>query len=267
MQTIFRVVLVTVLGIVAAAGAKAADIGGMKDIDNRDRAFIAPASDEVRWGGLWFGALGGYSVSNTNLGLDAFTDPDRNGPGGVNGPAGVTGRNIGNLDGFGGEGFEISPQVGFDMQVGRLVIGAFGEYNIGGVESSANLGDGRFDLEQKDSWCALGRIGVTSGRTLVYAASGYCQTTVETTLTGFGDATVGSDLDFDGIPVEAGIEHKLNDHMRLKLSGRYTMWDEETVFDDRREDGTGSTTSAEPGSLSIKAGIVIGTDGLSLFGN
>jgi hypothetical protein len=243
------------LGI--AAFAQAADIrSSAKDIDARDRPFLTPAaSQNENWTAIWGAALAGYSMSNTELSLDAF---------GRVGEDDTRRFNLAHVDGFGGEGWTGDLQLGGDIQIGRVVLGVFGEYSFGGTESSISVfGDAaRLKVEQDDSWSILARAGIASGNTLFYVASGYTETTFEATLRA-GDGGVSRDLDFSGIPLELGIEHKFGPNVRGRLAGRYTWLDEEAVFDDR-EEGEGARQNAEPGIWSVKAGVVISTDGLGL---
>lgn len=248
-------ILTFVLSILAfSAPALATDLKSMKDLDNRDRPLLSPfraTTDTASqsWTGIWAAALAGYSMSNTDLNLDIFSD---------NGEESRT-ANLGKLDGLGGEGFDATLQVGGDVQIGRVVFGGWGEYSFGGTESSASVFDGLASLkvEQKDSYGACARAGIASGDTLLYGAGCYVWTEVDTTLSFDGDAFKKS-FDFSGPAAELGIEHRFSPNIRGKLSGRYTFFDKETVANFGDEEFGGRLT-AEPGELSIKAGIVIST--------
>lgn len=226
------------VGMAIATYGRAADIGSMKDMDSRDRPFlVAPAKAApgvaTSWTSVWAAALASYNMSNSGLG---------------------------------GEGWSGDVQLGADVQLGRFVVGAFGEYSFGGTESEVRVFDGlaRLNVEQQDSYSILARAGVVTsdGNTLLYVASGYTWTTVEATLRA-GEDSVSRDYDFGGIPLELGVEHKFGPNVRGRLSGRYTWFGQETVFKDEDE-GYGSRLTAEPGVLSIKAGVVISTSGGSL---
>jgi hypothetical protein len=255
---IVGVILVVVALVTWAASANAADMRrSTKDVDAADRPFLNVTSAEPSsWTALWGAALAGYSMSNTELSFDIFGE-------GEEGPESF---NVAKVDGFGGEGFQGDLQLGGDVQIGRFVVGAFGEYSFGGIESSASIfdGAGRLKVEQDDKWSILARAGITSGDTLFYVASGYTETTF-TAKVSAGDDSSSRELDFSGIPLEFGVEHKFSPNVRGRLAGRYTWLDEETVFRFGDEE-FGGKLNAEPGIFEIKAGVVITTGGLNVFG-
>lgn len=256
------------LAFVGARAVVAADIGSMKDTDNRDRPFlVAPAKSAPgitnSWTSVWAAALASYNMSNSVLNFDRNYDFDRETP--------LAWNNAARLDGFGGEGFSGDVQIGGDVQFGRIVAGVFGEYSFGGIESSASVSpifmdSASLSVEQQDSYSILARLGVTSSdsNTLLYVASGYTWTTVEATLR-VGEGSAKEEFEFGGIPLELGVEHKFGPNVRGRLAGRYTWFGEETVAE--RSFGQSELSerlTAEPGIFSIKAGVVISTSGGSL---
>lgn len=247
-----------ILLILSTVWSMAADFGrSSKDIDAGDRPAIGVsiAPVESSWTALWGAALAGYSMSNTELNFDIFGETE----------GGRETFNVANVNGFGGEGFTGDLQIGGDVQLGRFVVGAFAEYSFGGIESSASVFDNaaRLDVEQNDSWSILARLGITSGNSLFYVASGYTETSVEATLRA-GDESESREFDFSGIPLELGVEHKFSQNVRGRLAARYTWLDEETVARFGDEEFGGSLT-AEPGVWQVKAGVVISTGGLGIF--
>lgn len=255
---IFLAILVAVLGL-AAVNSHAADVYGSSKDTPAHVLPALPAQTESSWTSIWAAALGSYNMSNTELSLDIFARSEEE----------TQRANLAKVDGFGGEGGGAELQIGGDVQVGRLVLGAFVEYGVGGIESSASIlnNAARLDVEQQDSFCVLGRVGIPSGNTLFYGASGWCQYNFEATLRA-GDETFKRDLEFNGIPLELGVEHKFTPNIRGRLAGRYTFLDEETVARFGDED-CGGSLNAEPGVFSVKAGIVISTSGIErgFFGN
>lgn len=214
-------------------------------------AHVLP-SEVQSWTALWVAALAGYSMSNTDLGLDVLTD------GGEEEAA--EWRNLGRVKGFGGEGWDASVQLGGDIDIRGIVVGAFVEYTFGGTESEISIfeGLGKLNVEQQDSFCVMGRLGVARGETLFYGASGWCQTEFEATLR-IGDESAKQTFEFDGVPLEVGVEHRFAPNVRGRLAGRYTWYGEENILGGSEEDGARLT--AEPGLFSVKAGIVITTGG------
>lgn len=235
--------------LIALAGIGGAQAASLKDPVGRSPVTISVPSSST-WSGLWAAALAGYNMSNTELDFSVFNPEDS--------------YEIANVDGFGGEGWSGDVQLGGDVQIGRFVVGAFGEYSFGGTESQIRVFDGvgRLDVEQKDSYSILARAGVVTSdnNTLLYLASGYTWTEAEATLR-IGDESVKRSYDFGGVPLELGVEHKFGPNVRGRLAGRYTWFGEETL--ERFGDGEfGGKLTAEPGVFSVKAGVVISTSGL-----
>ena len=237
-----------IYALIALAGIGSAQAASLKDPANREPVSISVPSS-VTWSGLWAAALAGYNMSNTVLDAEVFNPRDD--------------FEIANVDGFGGEGWSGDVQLGGDIQIGRFVVGAFGEYSFGGTESQIRVfeGIGRLDVEQKDSYSILARAGVVTSdnNTLLYLASGYTWTEAEATLR-IGDESVKRSYDFGGVPFELGVEHKFGSNVRGRLAGRYTWFGKETVFEDE-DDGRGARLTAEPGIFAVKAGVVISTSG------
>lgn len=237
-----------IYAIIALAGIGGAQAASLKDPVGRSPVTVSVPGSST-WSGLWAAALAGYSMSNTELDFSVFNPEDS--------------REIANVDGFGGEGWSGDVQLGGDVQIGRFVVGAFGEYSFGGTESQVRVFDGigRLDVEQKDSYSILARAGVVTSdnNTLLYVASGYTWTEAEATLR-FHDESVKRSYDFGGVPLELGVEHKFGPNVRGRLAGRYTWFGKETVFEDEDE-GSGARLTAEPGVFAVKAGVVISTSG------
>lgn len=244
--------LTFVLALLAGvASAQAADIrGSSKDTP----AHVLPSADPAStWTSIWAAALAGYSMSNTDLSLSIFDNKGED-----------AGERIGgaNLSGLGGEGFDATLQLGGDLQISqRVLVGGWAEYAFGGVETSANAGGARLDIDQNDSYGLCGRAGLISGDTLFYGAGCYIWTEADVKASYEGETAFKRTFDFSGPAAELGIEHRFTPSIRGKLSARYTWFDEETVG--RWEDYCERyQLDADPGLLSIKAGVVISTDGI-----
>lgn len=251
-----RIIASIIALLLGLAPAAAADIS-TKDSPYQRGVMISPVTSSSSWTGLWAAALAGYRMSNTVLDLD-FVEQ---------GEGGSDTFNLAHVDGFGGEGFHGDLQIGADAQFGRFLVGAFAEYSFGGITSEVSVfeGAGKLDVEQDDSWSIMARAGIISGETLFYVASGYTETTVNARVR-LGDDSSSRDIDFSGIPLEIGVEHRFSQNVRGRLAGRYTWYGEETVFKDG-DDDEGVKLNAEPGVFEIKAGVVITTTGLNVFGN
>lgn len=241
------VAMASFVGLMHVEEVTAADVfSSTKDTP----AHVLP-SEVQSWTALWAAALAGYNMGNTKLGLDVLT---------FNDDETREWRNLGRVDGFGGEGWDGTLQIGGDIEVRGIVAGAFAEYSFGGTESEVSIfeGLGQLNVEQQDSYCLMGRLGVARGDTLFYGASGWCHTEFEATLH-IGDESGKQSFEFDGVPLEVGVEHRFTPNVRGRLAGRYTWYGEETILGGGEEDGARLT--AEPGLFAIKAGIVITTGG------
>jgi hypothetical protein len=250
LKAVLTAVLVLCLSVLALLlvthYAKAADVYTRTSAkDTLVQSAATPT--EKSWTALWASALAGYTMSNTDLGLDYLHEDKFN--------------RLATVQGFGGEGFEGTLQLGGDVQVGALTLGGWLEYSFGGSQAGVGVaGLGKLEVDQSDSSCGFGRLGLPRGDTLWYAAGGYCWTTFEaklTTLAAGGALTSERrDLGFEGPAAEIGVEHRFSDNLRGKLSGRYELYEQETVLR-----GEGGRLTAEPGELKLKAGIVISTGG------
>ncbi len=245
--------------------AHAADLrGSVKDTFQAPTTFSV--SPRASWTGIWFAALVGYDMSNTNLTLDAFNNHEEN-------------ENFGDrvggahLDGLGGEGFTATVQLGGDYQIGeRIVAGGWAEYTFGGVESSAGVdyyGYGtRLDVEQNDSYGFFGRAGVLVGAerdTLLYGAAGWVFTEADAKLSGDGFGTIRKTFEFDGPAAEVGVEHRFAPGIRGKVSARYTWLDEQLLSHWGDDDCERYELNGEPGVWGVKVGVVISTE--AMFGS
>jgi hypothetical protein len=247
-----RFVMAILAAIFTIGTASAADVyPSAKDTP----AYVMPsATASQSWTGIWGAALLGYDMSNTGLSLNALFSEGENEP--------TWHRDVAKVDGIGGEGFTGTLQLGGDYQFGRAVVGGWGEYTFGGTEAGAGIaGLGKLTWEQQDSYGAFVRAGIASGDTLIYGAGGYVWTSFDAKFTGtdFGGK---ASFDFSGPAAELGVEHRFGQNIRGKLSARYTWLDDERLIE-----GDNLRLNAEPGILSIKAGVVISTgQGMGILG-
>jgi opacity protein-like surface antigen len=147
-------------------------------------------------------------------------------------------RELGSIDGVNSHGFIGGGRIGFDYARGRLLFGAFADYNFSGMETNASVaGIGNFDLRKEDEWTIGGRIGyIVAPRTLAYVLAGYTQT--EYSVGGLDNAVIAplftsvrSGATFDGVTVGGGIEFALAANVFFGLEYQHTFYGEETLID------------------------------------
>lgn len=246
-------VLASVVAIAAMAGggAYAADING-RGGSTKDSVDVRDYS-ERSWSGLWVGAFGGYSLSNTGLTQDSFHDRGEE----------IVRTSRERVDGLGGEGAFGQLQIGFDGQVGnRLVVGVFGGASFSQSESeiSATYGDysAGLTVEEGNTYFGGLRAGILLNKdNLAYVAGGYAQT--EATVK-WGDNDGGDsgskDFDFDAWFAEVGFESRINNNLYGRVAGRYYFYDDKRVAGGRDGDeNCWDELNANPGKLELMVGL------------
>lgn len=265
-----------------ANSAAGADLGNKGDPTASD--YTAPT--RFTWSGGYIGGRFGYSNANHNLGVEeffkdycgdsfetelGFEDGDRdnrenylNADGGLTcptdkKPAGadsivVAGqsREVASLDGLNSSGITGGFQIGYDHQFGRFVLGAFGSYDLSGMDTTASIGDIDLTLIEKgDEWSVGARAGyLLHPRVLAYVLAAYTQ--AEWT---FGDALTGEkDVTFDGITVGGGLEYALTQNVFLGIEGTHTFYGKETIIEEYdADDNEGGRLTDEIGETRILA--------------
>lgn len=247
----FTLALLTFGAAALCATAKAADLRpSTKDTP----AHLLPALDlpAQSWTGLWAAALAGYDMSDTEVNLDFLNK----------GKA----QNLFGLDGFGGEGLDVTFQLGGDIQLERVVAGGWVEYSGGSTESSAHLTSAiKLNVDQQESYGVCGRLGTPLGAsadTLLYGAGCWVWTTYDADLQ-IGNTKLSDSFDRSGPAAELGVEHRFTPAVHGKLSARYTWLDEETTHEFAGVNLGNAQIRDETGVFSVKAGLVISTTGLN----
>lgn len=197
-------------------------------------AFAAPAS--AGWTGCYIGAHGGMVASNLNTDLTA------------------TGfGSIINIDGLSASGSMYGVHAGCDYQMGKFVLGVFGDYDWYNADFNVSSPLGGFNLATTGldkSWSLGGRAGmlVTPG-TLVYGLVAWSQLDMNpiVVLGGAASLALGST---DGVSLGGGIETVLMPNVRLKLEYRYTMYDKIVA-----PIGPGLSLDMEPDVHTVRLGI------------
>lgn len=193
-----------------------------------DRRYAAPPS----WTGFYLGAGLGYgSFVNNNVDLDDRVNPSL--------PSQDTG----------GKGWLATVTLGYDHQIGKIVVGAFVDYDWNRSSGEWRDRAGGFnvsgDFDQRSSWAVGGRIGVLANPgTLVYVSGGWTDARFdELRLLPFNPAPAAvpqriPSQDFRGGFIGAGIETQLMSNLSLRLEYRFADFRDESV--DRTSIDTGT---------------------------
>lgn len=134
------------------------------------------------------------------------------------------------------EGLAYGVGVGFDFDLGGVVLGIEGEYaeSEGSQEFGDTIDGTAFlgNIEVGRDIYVGGRIGVAvTPRTLLYAKAGYTNTTVESAFTSATDV-VDFDVSVDGYRLGAGVEQMLGSNLYVKAEYRYSNYDGLSFDDD-----------------------------------
>ncbi|ALK08632.1 outer membrane protein [Blastochloris viridis] len=173
-----RIALALLASTVLAGTASAADLAARKAA----AAAAAPVTYGTNWTGFYLGGNVGYGWGTNDWTFDGVgTDND--------------------FDGFVGGG-----QIGFDYQIGNIVVGIQGDISGANLEGKSTIGGVEFKNEA--TWLAsvTGRVGFTVDRALFYVKGGAAWTDLDSTVSDGIDSAKKSETR-DGWTVGGGIEY------------------------------------------------------------
>ena len=202
---------------------------------------------QVNWNGLYIGAGVGYGIASTELDLryvDTYYEESGS---------------IFNLDGLSSKGFQGVVTLGYDRQVHpNVVLGVFGDYAFGDLETSASVLEGllRLDAELSDSWAVGARLGfIRSCCTMWYVTAGYSQADLDWSVGFLGETVLSDSKTLDGWFIGGGVEQQLRDNLFLKLDYRYTSYDSEQLVSEWISEGERIDLNAETEVHSVRLGV------------
>lgn len=171
----------------------------------------AARAEGVRWSGVYVGATLGYGSTTTKA------DADITGVG-----------TILSVDGLGSSGHTMGLVVGADLQIDRLVIGAFADWTKHDQTWSASsplLAPGNLaSLDIESQWTFGGRAGITVGNSLLYGLIGY--TRMQTSDIDVPPAALTLAVpDLKGWVLGGGIDVALGNGLFLGAEYRFTRFD------------------------------------------
>lgn len=171
----------------------------------------AAQSEGNTFTGLWGGVIGGYDTSRAGSSVD---DEDED--------------NDQSIDGFG-----YGVQLGYDVDLGGVVLGAEAEYSDSTAGVEFDDGDpetfGLGNVETGRDLYFGARIGAKVGpNAMIYAKGGYTNAKYEIRASD-GTTEFTQDFDTDGYRLGAGAEYALSDNAFVKLEYRYSNYSEGEV--------------------------------------
>lgn len=182
-------------------------------------AFAAPAmaqsASDNSFTGLWGGVIGGYDASSAGSSVD--DDGNDNNDQSI-------------------EGAAYGVQLGYDVDLGGVVIGAEAEYADSTAKTEFANGDfegfGFGSVETGRDLYFGARIGAKVGPdAMIYAKGGYTNAKYNV-LANDGTTQFSQDIDTDGYRIGAGAEYALSNNAFVKLEYRYSNYsDAEIDFD------------------------------------
>jgi outer membrane immunogenic protein len=189
-----------VAGLFLSANAQAADM------PTRAPAYAPAVVAEP--GFTWTGFYVGVNVGG-DWARNSYT---------TNAASGIAGIAAGShtADGFIGGG-----QLGFNYQMGALVLGVEGMFDGAGLKGSHTMG--LLTMTSKNDWLATlaGRVGFAWDRSLIYAKGGGAWMDETQTITVLGFTTTGGKANRSGWLAGAGYEYAFNRNWSAKLEWNY----------------------------------------------
>lgn len=184
------ILLAAALGVMPFA-AQAADAPVITPID----AAIANAAHD--WAGAYVGVNAGYAAGEFDTsGAATIDDPAFSGNGA--------------LGGF---------QIGYNKQLGTIVIGVEGDFQATNIEDSTSGGGATATTSLDWFSTARGRVGYAFDQTLVYGTGGFAVGGVETSVSGAGGSSDEKVL--TGFAAGAGVEQSFTDNLSVKAEYLY----------------------------------------------
>jgi outer membrane immunogenic protein len=159
-----------------------------------DAAIVNAAHD---WAGAYAGVNAGYSVGDFDVSVPAPLSGDPS---------------------FSGDGLLGGFQIGYNKQLGSMVIGVEGDIQASGADGSTSYPGGGNSTTATLDWfsTARGRIGYAFDSTMVYGTAGLAIGGLEVSSDGESD-----DNTLIGVAAGAGVEQALTDSLSLKAEYLY----------------------------------------------
>jgi outer membrane immunogenic protein len=192
-----RILLAGVIALAAGAQALAADLPPPMAPAPRAPAAYIPAPPPWSWTGFYLGINGGYGFGNSNWTF----------------PAGFS------VGSFKVNGGMAGGTLGYNYQIGQLVLGIEGDYDWQNVRGFANNAATCIACDTASSWIGTvrGRVGYAFDRIMVYGTAGGAVTDVKAS---FGAQPWASSTEW-GWTAGGGIEGAIFDNWTAKVEYLY----------------------------------------------
>lgn len=165
-------------------------------------AMSASAAEAQSWTGCYVGVYAGYTVAASEISVPGFAS----------------------LEGLSSEGGQIGPIGGCDLQLDRLVVGAFADYAFRSVDTTVTLGGFSESVGLENAWSIGGRAGfLITPQTLAYGLVAYQESD-------FDDAGTGIISDLSGIAFGGGLETEFSPGWRLRGEYRYVDYSSKDIL-------------------------------------
>ena len=222
--------VVALIGL--SAPAAAADLGG----SYKDSGVPLPeaAGDYTAFRGAYVGVQGGWS----SYGHD------------INATAGTV--DLFSLSSVGASGGLFGVSGGYNFTAGRFLVGPYAEFNWTNDSADLSAINGRYTakLSHDDEWSIGGRLGyLVSPHTVVYGLAAFtgADASISTSKAVKG---LESDVTFNGYTLGLGAESIVSRDVSLKLEGRWSQFDEATLYEDKTV-----TLASEPTAVAVLVGL------------
>jgi outer membrane immunogenic protein len=211
-----KIISTALVGVLAAAAmASSASAADIPRKSPPPQQFIQPVPI-FTWSGFYVGVSGGYSFEN---GKSQIT-----GSPGLLATGFAPGGSVKSL----GDGFLIGGTLGYNYQIGNIVVGLEGDLSYIDIGKRVSTSSGPLvtTLSQDMTYFGTvrGRLGYAFDRVLIYATGGlaFADTESATTITGLGAQWTGkkSDTKF-GWTAGAGVEYAITNNWSAKLEYLY----------------------------------------------
>jgi outer membrane immunogenic protein len=182
--------------LLSGAAAHAADLNWNSSPGNIYSA--TPASD---WSGFYAGVNAGYGWGSTTSELT------------------VGGPEIENNS----DGFQFGGQVGYNMDMGGLVVGAEADLQWASIGYSEDIAGGSVSESNIDVYGTIrGRAGMSFGAVMPYVTGGFAAGRGTTSITDPRNVVTSQSANHVGWTVGAGLEAKATDNISVKAEYLYT---------------------------------------------